>query len=57
MSLADSVTDIVHCAADVRFNRTLDEARSVNTAGTKMKLDLAADPNASDVSPISAQPM
>ncbi|MDQ6665427.1 MAG: SDR family oxidoreductase, partial [Acidobacteriota bacterium] len=29
--LANTVTDIVHCAADVRFNRSLEDARAINT--------------------------
>lgn len=41
--LADSITDIIHCAADVRFNRPLEEARATNTEGTRTMLALARD--------------
>jgi long-chain acyl-CoA synthetase len=35
------VTAIVHCAADVRFDRPLDEARSINVAGVERLIGLA----------------
>jgi thioester reductase-like protein len=40
-SLATTITEIAHCAADIRFNRPLEEARAVNTAGTRKILSLA----------------
>ena len=40
-ALAATLTDIVHCGADVRFNRPLAEARAVNTQGTLSLLALA----------------
>jgi thioester reductase-like protein len=39
--LAQSVTEIVHCAADIRFRLPLDQARETNTAGTVRLLALA----------------
>lgn len=41
--LAGTITEIVHCAADIRFNRSLEEARVVNTQGTRSMLRLAGD--------------
>ena len=38
----DDVTQIVHCAADVRFDRPLAEARAINVEGTRRVLALAA---------------
>jgi nucleoside-diphosphate-sugar epimerase len=35
------VSEIVHCAADTRFDLPLETARAVNTAGTQALLDLA----------------
>jgi nucleoside-diphosphate-sugar epimerase len=40
-SLAGEVTDVVHAAADTRFNRPLDEVRRTNVDGTRNALDLA----------------
>jgi len=37
-TLRESVTDIVHCAADTTFNRALPEARTTNVAGTEAVL-------------------
>ena len=37
-SLRETVTDIVHCAADTTFNRPLAEARATNVAGTEAVL-------------------
>ncbi len=39
--LADEVTTIVHCAADVSFDQTLEHARSVNLGGTRRMLEFA----------------
>ncbi len=39
--LRRSVTDIIHCAAEVRFSVPLEEARSVNTDGTARLLQFA----------------
>ncbi len=35
------VTAIVHCAADVRFDRSLEEARAINVAGVQRLVELA----------------
>jgi thioester reductase-like protein len=40
--LSAETTRIVHCAATVRFNHTLEEARSINVEGTRRILDFAA---------------
>ncbi len=40
--LRNSLTEIIHCAADVRFGLPLDEARLANTVGTANVLALAA---------------
>jgi nucleoside-diphosphate-sugar epimerase len=40
-SLRQSITEIIHCAANIRFNLGLDTARGVNTRGTGTMLDLA----------------
>ena len=40
-SLANTVTDIVQCAADIRFTRSIEDARAVNTVGTRTILSLA----------------
>lgn len=42
-SLANTITEIVHCAADIRFNRSIEEARAVNTVGTRTMLRLARE--------------
>ena len=42
-SLAASVTAIVHCAADIRFNLPLHCARAINTAGAARVLQFAAE--------------
>ena len=42
-SLTSSLTDIVHCAADIRFNRSIQEARATNTSGTRTMLRLARE--------------
>ncbi len=41
--LTDTITDVVHCAADIRFNLSLEEARRVNTDGTRTVLQLARE--------------
>jgi len=41
--LRDSVTDIVHCAADTTFNRPLADARATNVTGTEAVLAFAKD--------------
>ena len=41
--LAREATAVLHCAADTAFSRPLDEARAVNTAGTRHLLELAAE--------------
>ena len=40
--LATSVTRVIHSAATVRFDHTLDEARAINVEGTRRILDFAA---------------
>lgn len=40
-ALTRSVTEIVHCAADVRFDLSLAESRAVNLFGVRSVLDLA----------------
>jgi thioester reductase-like protein len=40
--LAAETTRVVHCAATVRFDHTLDEARRINVDGTRRVLDFAA---------------
>lgn len=40
--LKDSITEIIHCAADTRFGIPLECARKVNTAGTQEVLALAS---------------
>ena len=40
--LAASITRVIHSAATVRFDHTLDEARHINVEGTRRILDLAA---------------
>jgi long-chain acyl-CoA synthetase len=40
--LSVETTRIIHCAATVRFNHTLEEARSINVEGTRRILDFAA---------------
>lgn len=40
-ALHASVTEIIHCGADIRFNLPLDEAVAVNANGTSALLDLA----------------
>ncbi len=42
-SLANTITEIVHCAADIRFTRSLEDARAVNTVGTRTILTLARE--------------
>jgi len=41
-SLAAKVTRVIHSAATVRFDHTLDEARAINVEGTRRILDFAA---------------
>jgi thioester reductase-like protein len=41
--LVARVRAIVHCAADTTFSRPLEQARAVNTEGTRNLLDLASD--------------
>ena len=43
--LLNSVTHIIHAAADVRFNLPLEEARRVNVGGTMNVLELASSLN------------
>ncbi len=40
--LAAQVTRIVHCAATVRFDHSLEEARQINVEGTRRLLDFAS---------------
>jgi long-chain acyl-CoA synthetase len=40
--LAESVTDVVHCAASISFELPLAEARDINVEGTRRLLELAA---------------
>ena len=42
-ALRRSVTEVIHCAADTRFDTKLDEARESNLQGTVNLLRLAAD--------------
>ena len=42
-TLHESVTDIVHCAADTTFNRPLADARATNVTGTEAVLAFARD--------------
>lgn len=39
--LANEATRVIHCAATVRFNHTLEEARQINVEGTRRVLELA----------------
>ena len=39
--LASSLTDIVHCGADIRFSHPIEEARATNAEGTRTMLALA----------------
>ena len=41
--LAGSITDIVHCGADIRFSHPIEEARATNAEGTRTMLALARD--------------
>ncbi len=44
--LAGEATRVIHCAATVRFDHALDEARAINVEGTRRVLELAeAAPN------------
>ncbi|MDE3200707.1 MAG: SDR family oxidoreductase [Acidobacteriota bacterium] len=40
--LTATTTRIIHCAATIRFDHTLDEARTINVEGTRRILDFAA---------------
>ncbi|HET9094526.1 MAG TPA: SDR family oxidoreductase [Solirubrobacteraceae bacterium] len=40
--LAEEVTTIIHCAANVAFDQTLEDARRVNLGGTRRMLEFAA---------------
>ncbi|HEY6391715.1 MAG TPA: SDR family oxidoreductase [Bryobacteraceae bacterium] len=40
-ALSQSITEIIHCAADIRFRLPLGEARATNLAGTRRLLALA----------------
>lgn len=42
-SLANTITEIEHCAADIRFTRLIEDARSGNTVGTRKILSLARE--------------
>lgn len=39
--LVRRITEVIHCAADIRFDRPLEAAREINVAGTRRVLDLA----------------
>jgi len=41
-NLSAEATRVIHCAATVRFDHTLEEARRINVEGTRHVLDLAA---------------
>lgn len=41
--LCETVTEIIHCAAEVRFHHALEEARTINTEGTRRILALARE--------------
>ena len=41
-TLSAQVTRVVHCAATVRFDHTLEEARQINVEGTRRVLDFAS---------------
>ena len=41
--LAAEMTQIIHCAATVRFDHSLEEARQINVEGTRRVLDFAAE--------------
>ena len=41
-ALAERITQVVHCAATVSFETSLEEARAVNVDGTRRLLELAA---------------
>ena len=41
-SLQNNLNEIIHCAADIRFGLPLDQARAINTEGTRNLLRLAA---------------
>ena len=40
--LSAETTRVIHCAATVRFDHSLDEARQINVEGTRRVLDFAA---------------
>jgi thioester reductase-like protein len=40
--LTTEITRVIHCAATVRFDHSLDEARAINVEGTRRVLDFAA---------------
>ena len=40
--LSAETTRVIHCAATVRFNHSLEQARSINVEGTRRVLDFAA---------------
>ena len=42
-SLANTINEIEHCAADIRFTRTIEDARCVNTVGIGTILSLARE--------------
>ena len=42
-ALRSQITEIIHCAAEIKFNVTLDAARDVNTRGAARLLDFAAE--------------
>jgi len=41
-SIKESVTEVIHCAADTRFRRSLEQARASNLEGTARLLSLAS---------------
>lgn len=40
--IKETVTEVIHCAADIRFRQPLEQARASNTAGTARLLSLAS---------------
>lgn len=53
-TLRSSLTEVIHCAADIRFGLPINEARHVNLRGTEAVLDLArASPNLRRIAHVS----
>ncbi len=42
-ALIESVTSVVHCAASISFDNTLEQARAVNTAGSLAMIELSRE--------------